>query len=118
MDPKSRDHFRGKPRPERRVPIRYAVAGGTDVESSTKNIGVGGTFILTAHPPEVGSILRVTLPLANGSPPLIIDGAEVRWSLTGTSKEPGMGVRFPTLDAEKLMTLTEFLDSFVDLQEM
>ncbi len=118
MEPKPRDHYRGKPRPERRVPIRYSVAGGSVIDSFTKNIGVGGTFILTAHPPEVGTLLHVTLPLANGSPPLSIAGAEVRWSLTGTSKEPGMGVKFPTLDADQLLALTEFLDSFVDLQEM
>src|SRR5256885_310296 len=49
-----RGHFRGKPRPGRRVEVRYRVTErgetGEELRAFTKNIGVGGAFILTTDP--------------------------------------------------------------------
>ena len=56
-----RGHFRGKPRPGRRVQVRFQLAGGAEVVAHTKNIGVGGAFIVTPQPPALGTHLRLVV---------------------------------------------------------
>ncbi len=103
-----RGHFRGKPRPGRRVQVRYQVSGGEEVSAHTKNIGVGGAFIVVADPPKVGTHLRLWIEMPNTGSALEVR-AEVRW--IASSPEPGMGVRFAGLDVDQLLALNEYFAS-------
>ena len=122
-----RGYFRGKPRPGRRVEVRYRVLDGTDQPPEhlafTKNIGVGGAFILTPEPPAPGAELQIALTVPNARNPIEVT-AEVRWIVDGKHDEPerehGMGVRFFGLDVDQLLALNEYfasLTSTVDVDE-
>ncbi len=113
-----RDHFRGKPRPGRRVEVRYRVidAGepGEEQRAFTKNIGVGGAFILTPDPPAPGTDLTIALVVPQARHPIEVAG-EVRWIIDGKHDEPerehGMGVKFNGLDVDQLLALNEYFAS-------
>ena len=124
-----RGHFRGKPRPGRRVDVSYEVAPEgpdgfdgpdrveprpTPVRAVTKNIGIGGAFILTTDPAPPGSKVIVRLAVKTGSEPIEVR-AEVRWIVDGKHEEPeaefGMGVKFGALEVEQLLQLNEYFAS-------
>lgn len=112
-----RGHFRGKPRPGRRVEVTFqleADGAAQPVRAVTKNIGVGGAFVSTTDPPAPGSALRLSLVVPQ-SQKLIEVRAEVRWIVDGKHDEPesefGMGVKFSALDVEQLMLLNEYFAS-------
>lgn len=102
-----RGHFRGKPRPGRRVEVRYRLVenGVPQAETSayTKNIGVGGAFILAAVPLQPGSLLQITVHMPQAPQPIEVE-AEVRWIIAGE----GMGVKFLGLDVEQLLALNDY----------
>lgn len=107
-----RNHFRGKPRPGRRVDVEFRVGAGAPVKAHTMNIGVGGAFVVTPAPPTPGTVVALTLivPGAGGAPAPIDVNAEVRW----TSSDPeatGMGVKFQGLEVEQLLQLNEYFAS-------
>jgi Tfp pilus assembly protein PilZ len=109
-----REHFRGKARPGRRVELSYRRADGEQAASqraSTRNIGVGGAFIVTTHPEPVGTALIVELEVPSAG--RIEVTAEVRWQSDGTApaSEPGMGVKFGELDVDQLLTLGDYFSS-------
>ncbi len=113
-----RNHFRGKPRPDRHIELSYRLfvngALTDEKKAHTKNIGVGGAFILVVPPPEAGTTLLVSIPVGGGKPPLDVK-AEVRWVIGAASGAPesaqGMGVRFTALDVDQLLVLNEFFAS-------
>jgi uncharacterized protein (TIGR02266 family) len=116
-----RDHFRNKPRPGRRVEVQYrplAVAGEAEaVQAFTKNIGVGGAFILTTDPAPPGTKLMLSLKVPS-SPDLVDIEAEVRWIIDGKHDEPerehGMGIKFNGLRIDQLMSLNEYFANLTD----
>jgi len=112
-----RSHFRGKPRPGRRVEVHYQVGEGSPLSAFTKNIGVGGAFILTTDPPPPGSKLALTVSVPSSQEPVEVD-AEVRWIVDGKHDEPerehGMGVKFNGLHVEQLMALNEYFATLTD----
>lgn len=107
-----RTHFRGKPRPGRRVEVEYRVEGNPPVSAYTRNIGVGGAFVVTPTPPPPGTRVRLAIRIPTASQgPLEVD-AEVRWNARGDVDEvPGMGVKFLGLDVEELLALNEYFAS-------
>lgn len=122
-----RDHFRGKPRPGRRVEVRYRVVergeAGPELRAFTKNIGVGGAFIMTEDPAPPGAALQIDLTVPQAVKTIEVQ-AEVRWIIDGKHDEPkaehGMGVKFNGLDVEQLLALNEYfasLTSTVDIDE-
>jgi uncharacterized protein (TIGR02266 family) len=126
-----RGHFRGKPRPGRRVEVRYRIeppgggASGDPPEhfAFTKNIGIGGAFILTADPLPPGAHLHLDLIVPHARNPIEVK-AEVRWIVDGKHDEPerehGMGVKFSGLDVDQLLALNDYfatLTSTVDSDE-
>jgi uncharacterized protein (TIGR02266 family) len=122
-----RGHFRGKPRPGRRVEVRYRMVDGEESSQEhlafTKNIGVGGAFILTPDPPPAGTELQVSLVVPAAKLPVEVE-AEVRWIVDGKHDEPerehGMGVKFNGLDVDQLLALNEYFASLtatVDIDE-
>jgi uncharacterized protein (TIGR02266 family) len=121
-----RGYFRGKPRPGRRVEVQYRTKddeGAGEHLAFTKNIGVGGAFILTPDPLPPGTELRIALNVPSARHPIEVM-AEVRWIIDGKHDEPerehGMGVKFSGLDVDQLLALNEYfasLTSTVDVDE-
>lgn len=118
---KGRDHYRGKARVGRRVEVAFRAAEATnpnvDQKLFTKNIGVGGAFLLTTDPLPTGTKLSVTLTVPTRPLPLTI-AAEVRWIIDGKHDEPesehGMGVKFSAIPVDDLLLLNEFFSSIPD----
>lgn len=122
---KGRDHYRGKARVGRRVEVGFRAAEATSSNPDpatgqklfTKNIGVGGAFLLTTDPLPTGTKLSVTLTVPSRPLPLSI-AAEVRWIIDGKHDEPesehGMGVKFSAIAVDDLLLLNEFFSSIPD----
>jgi hypothetical protein len=109
-----RAHFRGKARPGRRIELSYWRADVADAirrRACTRNIGVGGAFIVTGEPEPVGATLCVELEVPSAGPIKVT--AEVRWQSDGTgpASERGMGVKFGELDVDDLLTLGDYFSS-------
>src|SRR5262245_43251004 len=85
-----RDHFRGKPRAGRRVQVRYRVMEhgqlSEEFRAVTKNVGVGGAFVLTTDPAPPGAAIQLTLEVPTQKP-IEIHG-DVRWIVDGKHDEP------------------------------
>jgi uncharacterized protein (TIGR02266 family) len=122
-----RGHFRGKPRPGRRVEVRYRVVEngepGAEQTAFTKNIGVGGAFIITGDPAPPGAALQISVAVPQSQRPIEVTG-DVRWIVDGKHDEPlrehGMGVKFNGLDVDQLLALNEYFASLtatVDIDE-
>ncbi len=109
-----RGHYRGKARPGRRVQLEYRLAGqdaSEQIQAFTRNIGVGGAFIVTNAPADVGTELIVALQVPT-APDTIEVGAEVRWVAGESADGPGgMGVKFADLDVDQLLQLSEYFAS-------
>ena len=96
--------------------MRYQSPGGGELSAHTKNIGVGGAFIVTAQPAKVGSFVRLVVDVPADQPgggmPIEVR-AEVRWVVAEASPahEAGMGVRFTGLDVDQLLALNEYFAS-------
>ena len=98
-----RRHFRGKARPGRVLPIRFRAAAHTAwVGAETRNIGVGGAFVVTKLVQPVGAAvsLEVSLPTTEQTFTL---PAVVRWS-----DGEGMGVQFVGVDVDVLLELNDY----------
>jgi hypothetical protein len=133
-----RGHFRGKARPGRRVEVRYRILEGGQLgdeqRAYTKNIGVGGAFILTPHPPPPGTALQIAVTVPVTSRPLELRG-DVRWVISDSGEhaaaddegtpseaddegdERGMGVKFAGLDVDQLMALNEYFGSLTSTMD-
>lgn len=112
-----RDHFRNKPRPGRRVEVSYRAGDGPSCQAFTKNIGVGGAFILTTDPAPPGTKLTLSLRVP-ATAELVDIEADVRWIVDGKHDEPerehGMGIKFNGLRIDQLMSLNEYFATLTD----
>ena len=112
-----RSHFRGRPRPGRRVEVEYRAEGQEPIQAHTRNIGVGGAFIVTTTPLVQGKTFTLALHVPKESMPIEVK-AEVRWlSGPGDPIGPGMGVKFYGLDVEELLRLNEYFTSLTGVEE-
>ena len=109
-----RNHFRGNPRPGRRIEIQYCRKGSGDdlITAVTRNIGVGGAFILCDERPAIGELLELHLQVPSSEDTIEVD-AEVRWENTGEDEDStsGVGVKFLGLDVDALLSLSEYFAS-------
>jgi uncharacterized protein (TIGR02266 family) len=111
-------HFRGKPRPGRRVEVKYQVVDphetGPEQAAFTSNIGIGGAFIVTPDPAPPGSALHVLVTMPPGGRRITVKG-EVRWISDG-DEDPvhGMGVKFSGLGVEETVALNEYFASLTE----
>ena len=104
-----RKHFRGKARPGRVLPVRYRRATETSwIAAETRNIGVGGAYIATAAPLDVGTTLTVELTLPTTEQAFVLP-AVVRWS--STAPPSGMGVQFVGVDVDVLLELNDYFST-------
>jgi hypothetical protein len=108
-----RNHFRGKPRPGRRVEVSFVAGDGTPQRAYTRNIGVGGAFVVTDAPARPGTPLTLSIHVPTATEPIEVQ-AEVRWA----SSEPlGMGVKFGVLGVEEILQLNEYFASLTGRDE-
>ena len=110
-----RQHFRGKPRPGRRLQIRYRVDGGEWLHAETRNIGVGGAFIVTQKPAPNGSEVDIELEVPTCEKPLILHG-HVRWAQEAGTDDTGMGVQFHDVDIDVLLELNDYFASLTGVE--
>ncbi len=111
-----RQHFRGKPRPGRRLAIRYRIDGGPWVPAETRNIGVGGAFVASDEPARNGAPVEIELEVPTCDKPLILRG-QVRWSQTdGHGEDAGMGVQFQDLEIDVLLELNDYFASLTGVE--
>jgi len=97
-----------------RLPIRMLV----EYESSedflidyTANMSIGGMFIQTSNPLEVGTRFRLRFRIPGRDAPVDTVG-EVCWVLSAEEAgvmQPGMGVRFEELEAKDRASVEEML---------
>jgi hypothetical protein len=118
-------HFRGKPRPGRRVELHYRVVDAEDVGPEqvayTRNIGIGGAFIVTADPAPPGSRISVELgvPVAGAAPRNIAVRGEVRWIVDGEDDPVhGMGVKFTGLAVDEVIALNDYFGSITETADI
>jgi uncharacterized protein (TIGR02266 family) len=105
-----RRHFRGKSRAGKRVALRFRNADGGDfVDAVTRNIGLGGAYILTDMPEPVGAVLEIEVRIPGDEPGIPVR-AQVRWNTAPADDEDsaGMGVRFSPIDVEATLRLSEY----------
>jgi hypothetical protein len=101
--PDRRRHFRGKARAGRRIRVRYRARGAESWgPAETRNIGVGGAFILGATL-AVKTEIDVAIDVAGRAQPMVLTG-EVRWS-----DGEGVGVQFIDVDIDVLLELNSYL---------
>jgi uncharacterized protein (TIGR02266 family) len=108
-----RRHFRGKPRPGCRVDVGYRPAGGDGPMAAavTRNLGVGGAFILTDRPEPTGTTLEIHIRIPSDPDPVVVSG-EVRWTTpAGSDGDPGMGVVFVDVPVDGVLRLSEYFAS-------
>lgn len=118
--------------------VRYRILEGGQLgdeqRAYTKNIGVGGAFILTPHPPPPGTALQIAVTVPVTSRPLELRG-DVRWVIADAGEPPpaeelvpsdadddesderGMGVKFAGLDVDQLMALNEYFGSLTSTMD-
>lgn len=88
--------------------VSFTAEDGTRERAHTRNIGVGGAFVVTGRPGRPGTPLRLAVHLPNwpsATEPLELSG-EIRWT-----NPQGMGIRFDGLDVEAVLALNEYFAS-------
>jgi hypothetical protein len=104
-----RNHFRGKSRPGRILSVRFRAASHSAwIAAETRNIGVGGAFIVTQLIQTVGASITVELTLPTTDRTFQLP-AIVRWA--GTD---GMGVQFVGVDVDVLLELNDYFATLTD----
>lgn len=89
--------------------MRYRARGSDSwLAAETRNIGVGGAFILGAEL-SVKTEIDMEIDVAGRDGPLRL-GGEVRWSADGKGSDPvGVGVQFLDVDIDVLLELNSYL---------
>jgi hypothetical protein len=101
-----RHHFRGKSRPGRIMRVRLRTKPTADwISTETRNIGVGGAFILLAPPLAIGTTVTVELRLPTTDQVFALP-AVVRWARHDESA--GIGVQFVGVDVDVLLELNDY----------
>lgn len=95
---------RKDPRYEVQLPVLFN--GDRGGSGTVVDLSVNGCLIASPTPVELGNYLCLWLYLPHDAAPILIEGAEVRWSA-----EEGFGVHFLTLQADEQIRLFEYLNT-------
>jgi uncharacterized protein (TIGR02266 family) len=118
--PEQWTHFRGKARPGRRVEIGYRRTDQPDAaftKAVTRNIGVGGAYVLTNDPEKIGTTLAIRLTIPTAPQDIEVKG-EVRWgNQDGDEEDAGMGVVFLDIDVDCVLVLGEYFASLTGAED-
>ena len=96
--------------------VSFTAEDGSRERAHTRNIGVGGAFVVTSRPVAPGSPITLSLHIPTASHPLEIQG-EVRWNSGPREETPGMGIRFDSLEVEALLQLNEYFASLTGKED-
>jgi hypothetical protein len=89
--------------------VRFRAGGHTAwIDAETRNIGVGGAFIVTKLVQPVGHTLTIELELPTNEQKFTLPAA-VRWS-----DGDGMGVQFVGVDVDVLLELNDYFATLTD----
>jgi hypothetical protein len=92
------------------MPVRFRGPAHREwVTAETRNIGVGGAFIVTAEVQPVTTTLTVELSLPTTEQVFTLP-AVVRWAA-----KDGMGVQFVGVDVDVLLELNDYFASLTGL---
>jgi uncharacterized protein (TIGR02266 family) len=101
------DPRRSDIRYDRRVEVELEYEG-VRVTGVTRNISLGGMYVLTALALPYGARLKLRFHVATQAEPIEVEG-QVRWSDTSDDPERrGLGVRFDGLRARDVWALNRF----------
>ena len=81
-----------------------------------KDLGVGGLFIASKSPQDVGERIELIFTVPDSKETIMVEGV-VMWVQKPGPKEsnPGMGVQFTSLEAENRKSLQDFVKRYSDL---
>jgi hypothetical protein len=102
-----RQYFRGKAKPGRVLAVRFKTTLHPSwIKAKTRDIGVGGAFILSAELQPVGTPMTVEFSLPTSDQVFTLP-AIVKWAHAGE----GMGVQFVGVDVDILLELNDYFSS-------
>jgi hypothetical protein len=90
------------------LPVRFRTEGNTAwVDAETRNVGIGGAFIVTRLIQTTGSQLAVELVLPSSDQAFSLPSI-VRWAASD-----GMGVQFVGVDVDVLLELNDYFSTLI-----
>jgi uncharacterized protein (TIGR02266 family) len=106
------EHFRRiDPRYERQLDVEV-VSEGKKHTSRTVNISLGGMFLDSAAPLEIGATVQLRFALPTQPEPVEVAG-DVRWVVKKDGANNGIGIRFQGLRARDVWALNQFFQTGV-----
>jgi uncharacterized protein (TIGR02266 family) len=104
------EHFRRiDPRYERQLDVEV-VSDGNKQTSRTVNISLGGLFLDTTTPLELGTTVQLRFQLPTQPEPVEVAG-DVRWVVKKDGANTGIGIRFQGLRARDVWALNQFFQT-------
>jgi uncharacterized protein (TIGR02266 family) len=104
------EHFRRiDPRYERQLDVEV-VADGKTHTSRTVNISLGGLFLDSSIPFELGATVQLRFQLPT-QPEAVEVAGDVRWVVKRDGNRQGIGIRFQGLRARDVWALNQFFQS-------
>jgi uncharacterized protein (TIGR02266 family) len=104
------EHFRRiDPRYERQLDVEV-VSEGKKHTSRTVNISLGGMFLDSAAPLEIGATVQLRFALPTQPEPVEVAG-DVRWVVKREGPHNGIGIRFQGLRARDVWALNQFFQT-------
>ncbi|MDB4980197.1 MAG: type pilus assembly PilZ [Myxococcales bacterium] len=104
------EHFRRiDPRYERQLDVEVT-ADGKKHTSKTVNISLGGLFLDSAIPLELGATVQLRFQLPT-QPEAVEVAGDVRWVVKKDGPQGGIGIRFQGLRARDVWALNQFFQS-------
>jgi uncharacterized protein (TIGR02266 family) len=104
------EHFRRiDPRYERQLDVEV-IADGKKHTSKTVNISLGGLFLDSAMPLELGATVQLRFQLPT-QPEAVEVAGDVRWVVKKDGPQTGIGIRFQGLRARDVWALNQFFQS-------
>jgi uncharacterized protein (TIGR02266 family) len=104
------EHFRRiDPRYERQLDVEVT-ADGKKLTSKTVNISLGGLFLDSATPLEIGATVQLRFQLPT-QPEAVEVAGDVRWVVKKDGQHSGIGIRFQGLRARDVWALNQFFQT-------
>lgn len=109
------DVKRVAPRFRAQLEVRYKTAGAF-IQEYTENISMGGLFVRTEQPLNVGDLVKLTVFLPGADRQLIVEGSVAhreapRFLADADGAVSGMGVEFIELSMEDRQALAAYVKS-------
>ena len=104
------EHFRRiDPRYERQLDVEVTAEGKKHM-SRTVNISLGGLFLDSAAPLELGATVQLRFQLPT-QPEAVEVAGDVRWVVKREGSHSGIGIRFQGLRARDVWALNQFFQT-------